>query len=45
MTPTKMKSAPVEMPWLTICKMAPLTPVVFMLKMPSMTKPRWLTEL
>ena len=32
------------MPWLTICRMPPATPPSVMLKMPSMTKPRWLTD-
>ncbi len=45
MTPTSKNSAPVETPWLTICKMAPPTPWRVTEKMPSITKPRWLTEL
>lgn len=45
MTPTSKKSAPVLMPWFTICSTAPPTPWGVTEKMPSMTKPKWLTEL
>ena len=33
-----------ETPWLIICKNAPCTPSTVSAKMPSITKPRWLTE-
>ena len=36
---------PVERPWLTIWRMPPCRPWSVRAKIPSMTKPRWLTEL
>src|SRR5664280_1606006 len=41
--PSSMNSAPVEMPWLSIWYTAPSIPSWVKLKMPSTTKPRWLT--
>jgi hypothetical protein len=37
MTPTKRKRAPVEMPWLTICRMAPEIDAGVTAKRPSIT--------
>ena len=31
-------------PWLTICRMAPYKPCCWKMKMPSVTKPMWLTD-
>ena len=42
--PTIKKSAPVEMPWLICCSTEPLRPAEFSAKMPSVQKPRWLTD-
>ena len=42
--PSSMNSAPVETPWFSIWYTAPSTPIWVKLKMPSTTKPRWLTE-
>jgi hypothetical protein len=42
--PTSRNRAPVEMPWLSICSMAPWVPSTVMEAMPSMMKPMWLTE-
>ena len=35
---------PVEMPWLICCSTMPLNPAGFSAKMPSVQKPRWLTD-
>ena len=35
---------PVEMPWLICCNTLPAIPFGFNEKMPSVQKPRWLTE-
>ena len=35
---------PVEMPWLICCRIEPEIPAGFSAKMPSVQKPRWLTE-
>ena len=35
---------PVEMPWFTCWIMLPARPLGFSAKMPSVQKPRWLTE-
>ncbi len=42
--PTIKKSAPVEMPWLTCCSTDPVKPAEFSAKIPSVQKPRWLTD-
>jgi hypothetical protein len=42
--PTIKKSMPVEMPWLICCRTEPLSPAWFIAKMPSVQKPRWLTD-
>src|ERR1019366_2275513 len=42
--PTIKNSAPVEMPWLICCSTEPLSPSGLRAKMPSVQKPRWLTE-
>src|SRR3984893_7923857 len=42
--PTIKNSAPVEMPWLICCSTDPLNPTGFSAKMPSVQKPRWLTD-
>ena len=42
--PIRKKSAPVEIPWLIMTIKAPCTLFTVSAKMPSITKPRWLTE-
>ena len=42
--PTRKKSAPVEMPCAIITMMAPCTLATVPPQMPSITKPRWLTD-
>ena len=41
--PTRRKRAPVEMPWLIICRIEPLRPAWLSANMPIITKPMWLT--
>ena len=41
--PTRMNSAPVEKAWLRISITAPCSASSFQAKMPSSTKPMWLT--
>ena len=42
--PTMRNSAPVEMPWFTICRTAPLTASGVSADRPSITNPRCATE-
>ena len=42
--PIRKNSAPVEMPWLIMTISAPCTLSTVSAKMPSITKPRWLTD-
>ena len=42
-SPARMKSAPVLIPWLTIWITAPSSAISFPAKIPSSTKPMWLT--
>ena len=42
--PTRMKSAPVETPWFTICSTAPDTPCGFNANRPSTMKPMCETD-
>jgi len=44
MTPTRRNSAPVMRPWLIIWRIAPCRPCSVKTKMPSVTKPMWLTD-
>jgi len=43
--PMRKNRAPVEIPWLIMTISAPCTLCTVSAKMPSITKPRWLTEL
>ena len=43
--PTNKKRAPVDRPWLIICKMPPSSPWVFSANVPKMMNPRCATEL
>ena len=44
MIPTSKNKPPVESPWLIICSTEPVSPWWLSANMPSITKPRWLTE-